>query len=178
MLRTPILFPVIVTCVAVFVAALLASAKTRRAPGHYVGRKLLTNNELEFFERLAHALPGHYIFPQVAMSALLESSSRDRRQAYRDHLRIAQHRVDYVICDTRCNVICVVELDDKTHSRSKDELRDNRLKQGGVRTVRFQSRNKPSVEVIRASILQSEITEPPHAGVTVVAHQPEQRTPS
>lgn len=156
MLRTPILFAVFVVLLAFFLAALRASTKSHRASGHYVGRKLLTDNELEFFERLVRALPDHYIFPQVAMSALLQPSSKDKRQAYSDHLRIAQHRVDYVISDSRCNVVAVVELDDKTHSHSRDELRDKRLRQGGVRTVRFQSRHKPTAEAIRAAVLQSE----------------------
>lgn len=167
----PLLFPVIVIFLLVVIVALLGAAKSRRMQGNYVARKLLTENEREFFGRLVCAMPDHYIFPQVAMSALLESSSRDKRQAYSDHLRIAQHRVDYVICNSQCDVIAVVELDDRTHSRSKDELRDQRLSQAGVRTVRFHSRNKPTAEVIRASILPNI-----SAAATDRAGEPERRT--
>jgi len=46
-----------------------------------------------------------------------------------------------------------VELDDKTHSGAKDQVRDGRLAQGGFRTVRFESRQKPSPAVIRAAVL-------------------------
>lgn len=87
------------------------------------------------------------------MSALLESASSDEKVAHSDRLSIAQQRVDYIVCTRRCEVVAVVELDDKTHSRAKDELRDARLEQAGIRTVRFQARHKPKVEAIRTIIL-------------------------
>jgi hypothetical protein len=58
----------------------------------------MTANELEFFGRLVTALPGHYVFPQVAMSALIEAASSDKNKAHGDRLRIAQQRADYVVC--------------------------------------------------------------------------------
>lgn len=121
--------------------------------GAYRGRKLMTENEREFFWRLRRALPGYHVFPQVAMSALLEASSGNSKRAHSDRLRIAQQRVDYVVCDPNCEVVAVVELDDRTHSARKDKRRDARLEQGGIRTVRFQSRHKPDLEAIRMAIL-------------------------
>lgn len=140
------------------VAAKSKGAKTR-PNGTYRQRRLMTDNEEEFFGRLVVALPDHYIFPQVAMSALLESASSDKKVAHSDRLSIAQKRVDYVVCTRRCEVVAVVELDDKTHSRAKDELRDARLEQAGIRTVRFQARNKPKVDAIRNMILGPTMTE-------------------
>jgi very-short-patch-repair endonuclease len=87
------------------------------------------------------------------MSALLDTASSDKRTAHSDRLRIAQQRVDYVVCTKSCEVVAVVELDDKTHSRAKDQLRDARLEQGRIRTVRFHSRSKPGVDTIRTMIL-------------------------
>jgi very-short-patch-repair endonuclease len=87
------------------------------------------------------------------MSALLEASSRDKKQAHSDRLRVAQQRVDYVVCDSHCDVVAIVELDDKTYSNTKDPVRDGRLDQAGIRTVRFRSRNKPTPEAIRTSVL-------------------------
>lgn len=121
--------------------------------GTFKARKLMTDNEAEFFGRLVAALPDHYIFPQVAMSALIESASSDKKKAHSDRLRVAQQRVDYVICDRSSQVIAVVELDDQTHSRAKDQIRDARLLQAGIRTVRFQSKGKPGVDAVRAAIL-------------------------
>jgi hypothetical protein len=126
----------------------------KRAPNAlYKRRAIMTDNEMEFFGRLVTALPDHYIFPQVAMPALLDPASTDRKRAFSDRNSIAQQRIDYVVCNRRCDVVAVVELDDRTHSTSKDKLRDERLAQGGFRTVRFQSRQKPPAVAIRAAIL-------------------------
>ena len=142
-----------VMILAICIAVVLMKQKPRGGTEAYKRRKLMTANELEFFGRLVTALPAHFIFPQVALSALLEASSSDKKKAHSDRLRIAQQRADYVVCDANGEVIAVVELDDKTHSRTKDQTRDARLGQGGIRTVRFESRNKPTVEVIRSTVL-------------------------
>jgi hypothetical protein len=153
-------FLALIVLAAVFIAAKLKHAQGNKQTGAYRSRKLMTANEEEFFGRLVVALPDHYIFPQVALSALLESISSDKKTAHGDRLRIAQQRVDYVVCTRRCEVVAVVELDDRTHSKAKDELRDSRVEQAGIRTVRFQSKNKPKVEAIRAMILGQVMAEP------------------
>jgi hypothetical protein len=40
----------------------------------------------------------------------------------------------------------------------RGELRDARLEQAGIRTVRFQARDKPRVEAIRTMILGPAVT--------------------
>jgi hypothetical protein len=152
-------FLVLVVLVAIFVVVQLKGAKGTGRTGTYRRRRLLTDNEEEFFGRLVVALPDHYIFPQVAMSALLQTASSDGRKAHGDRLRIAQQRVDYVVCTRSCEVVAVVELDDRTHSQAKDQLRDSRLEQAGIRTVRFQARQKPKVDAIRAMVLGPTISE-------------------
>jgi hypothetical protein len=143
-----------VLLVLVLLMKLVLANAGRRAPEpKYKRSPIMTENELEFFGRLVAALPEHYIFPQVAMSALLAPANTDRKQAHSDRLRIAQQRIDYVVCNRRCEVVAVVELDDRTHSKVKDQLRDGRLEQAGFRTVRFQSRQKPPAAEIRAAIL-------------------------
>ncbi|WP_375542298.1 DUF2726 domain-containing protein [Paraburkholderia sp. CNPSo 3274] len=71
---------------------------------------ILTPNEAEFFGRLRAALPDHYVFPQVAMSAIIapKGYARNRRAAFN---RIAQKRVDFVICTDRLQLLVLVELD-------------------------------------------------------------------
>jgi hypothetical protein len=149
----------IVAVLAVSFGVQRKGSKGSARTGAYRRRKLMTDNEEEFFGRLVAALPDHYVFPQVAMSALLETASSDKKTAHGDRLRVAQQRVDYVVCTKRCEVVAVVELDDKTHSRAKDGLRDSRLEQAGVRTVRFQARNKPQVDAIRTMVLGSATAE-------------------
>lgn len=82
-------------------------------------RQLMTENESEFFGRLIVAMSDYYIFPKVALSALIEAAAKDKKRAYSDDLRIARQRVDYVVCDRSCQLVAVIELDDRTHSRKK-----------------------------------------------------------
>lgn len=155
-----ILLPAMVAMVLVlfaFAALSLILPRRRRAAvmGHYRHRPLMTDNELEFFGRLVAALPQHYVFPQVAMSALLEPTSANKATRHADRLRVAQQRVDYVVCNKSCEVIAVVELDDRTHRQAKERTRDERLGQGGIRTIRFEARAKPAAGVIRDTVLAS-----------------------
>jgi hypothetical protein len=144
---------IVVVLLVVAVAVVAAGMKPAGRAGTYKRRKLMTENEREFFARLVTALPDHYIFPQVALSGLIEAASSNKQKAHGDRLRIAQQRADFVICDAGCEVIAVVELDDRTHSATKDQLRDSRLEQAGIRTIRFQSKNKPAPEAIRAAVM-------------------------
>ena len=139
------------------------AGRRRRKGGAYQSRALMTENEAEFFGRLIVELPDCYVFPQVALSALIQAATTDKKRAYSDHLRIAQQRVDYVVCDRGCQIIAVVELDDRTHPHAKDAVRDGRLLQAGIRTVRFQSRSKPTAEVIRAEVFPASATPIPES---------------
>lgn len=148
---------IIVLCVVFLLVAVLAQKAGGQAPkknvvGAYKAAPLMTENEREFFARLVAALPEHYVFPQVGMGALIAPASSDRKVAHADRLRVAQQRVDFVICDRSCKVALVIELDDRTHQAGKDQRRDERLQQGGVRTVRFQSKDKPGAQAIREAV--------------------------
>lgn len=158
-------FLILIVAAVILVGAQLKGQKGSVRAGAYRSRKLMTDNEEEFFGRLVVALPDHYVFPQVAMSALLQTASGNGKKAHSDRLRIAQQRVDYVVCTKRCGVVAVVELDDRTHSGAKHQLRDSRLEQGGIRTVRFQARDKPKVDTIRTIVLG---TSPDQTGQTPI----------
>ena len=150
----PLLILLIIAALVLVIGAMLAkSAKKTTRAGAYRSRKLMTDNEREFFGRLVAALPDHYVFPQVAMSALIEAASGDKKTAHSDRLKIAQQRTDYVVCTRNCDIVAVIELDDRTHSAAKDAVRDSRLEQAGIRTVRFQSRSKPAIDALRLAIL-------------------------
>jgi very-short-patch-repair endonuclease len=49
-------------------------------------------------------------------------------------------------------LVAIVELDDRTHNRVADAERDAFVASAGIRTLRFESRNKPTVEQIRAAV--------------------------
>ena len=69
-----------------FVMMLLAAvaiAGRRRRTGSFSYRQcdILTQNEAEFFGRLRAALPDHYVFPQVAMRAIVAPQAYARSKA-------------------------------------------------------------------------------------------------
>lgn len=119
---------------------------------------LLTANELEFAARLEQALPGMRVCPQVSMGALLDVDGvkDDRRALLVARGRFSQKIVDFAIQDRRSgDVILLVELDDRTHSRAKDEQRDAMLRGVGYNTLRFNSKAKPEVAALREQLLQA-----------------------
>ncbi len=111
----------------------------------------MTANEQEFFARLVQALPDHYVFPQVALGALLQPNVKgDNKKYYQVRGTFAQKMADYVVCNRDLAVVAVVELDDKTHSNDKDAKRDAMLQQAGYQVIRWQSKQKPSAAEIQA----------------------------
>lgn len=115
-------------------------------------KKLLTDNENEFMRRLEQALPEFHVMAQVSMGALMDPSPQY------EHLRFkyASKIVDYVVChkDSK-EVIALIELDDRTHDVKKDadQARDMLTASAGYKTLRWDSRRKPSVPQIRKQVL-------------------------
>ena len=119
----------------------------------YRAQAIMTANEIEFFGRLTRALPACFVFPQVAMSALLSPALPAGHQRYRAAFaRISQKRIDYVIYDGQMTLLCVVELDDRTHDVKKDAVRDGMLSRAGIRTIRWHSKRKPSLADIATAV--------------------------
>jgi len=118
---------------------------------NYRAKRIMTSNEMEFFQRLSRANPDGYVFPQVAFSALLQPSSRNKWAAFK---YIAQKRVDYAIYNSKLELLCIVELDDRTHNLKKDAQRDAAFASAGIVTLRWQSSNKPNEHEIRTQFEQ------------------------
>lgn len=124
-------------------------------------KPLLTPNEREFFGRLRRALPDVDIFPQVAMSALIDTSTDSNHPYFwRIRSRFDRKVVDFVLCDRKSHrVLGVIELDDRTHDTKKgaDAIRDEMLASVGIPTARFDSRAKPAVSDLARLIRQQGI---------------------
>lgn len=149
MQQTSIVFLVVIAVIFLLFAAVV-TAKVAAKP-RYKPSRILTDNETEFYWRLRRALPDELIFPQVAMSALIQPATSGK-QWRSDFGRIAQKRVDFAIFNQMLELIAVVELDDRTHDAKKDAIRDAHLASAGVRTVRFQSKAKPDASAIRTTL--------------------------
>lgn len=137
----------IVVMAAAAIAALLRSGRPA-----YRARPIMTPNEREFYGRLQRALPGFHICPQVAMHALLEPTASQFEARRRAFWRISQKVVDYSLFDADWRLVCVVELDDRTHDRARDAVRDSYFASAGVRTLRYESRSKPSESEIAGQV--------------------------
>jgi very-short-patch-repair endonuclease len=121
-------------------------------------KSVLTDNETEFFGRLQRALPDYEIWPQVSMGALLQPRvSMSKRDSWRLRREFQSKICDYVIAKKGVprgtGVVAVVELDDRTHDTKKDASRDAMLASAGIRTIRWESKQKPNESEIRQRIL-------------------------
>lgn len=114
----------------------------------YIKKRLLTDNEFEFFNRLVRALPNYYICPQVSMGALLDAKSNDYDNEKKMRYTFGFKIVDFVIYSKNKEVIAIIELDDRTHDKEKDYARDLMLREAGYKILRFESKKKPKIEEI------------------------------
>jgi len=140
------------------------------ATGKFKAKRLFTPNELEFIGRLEAAAPGLRFHGQVSMGAILDPAvpSSDRKAFMSIRGMFAQKIVDFVAQDRATGeIIAIIELDDRTHSSGKDEKRDFMLSGAGYRIIRWNSKNKPSIDSIRAEFFP--------LPVAVAAHLQQQR---
>lgn len=123
--------------------------------GRYKAADIMTPNEVEFFHRLVEALPGHYIFPQVSLGALMRPSiSRRDPEWMKQFNQVSSKRADFAIYDRQLKLVTLIELDDKSHSRRKDRERDRKTRSAGIPTLRYESRSKPDIRQIRRDIAE------------------------
>lgn len=138
-----------------FLLALLGSGALGRRSAHTFQKKpLLTNNEKEFFQRLKRAVPEYEIFVQVSMGALMTGKHQSGNHI-RTRARFAQKIVDFVVATTDGDALLLIELDDRTHNKNKDRQRDQMTYLAGYKTLRFESRAKPSVVDLRNQVLKA-----------------------
>ena len=142
----------VLTALVVLALKLSHIAKAPVTASAFSSRPILSENELEFFHRLSRALPDYHVFPQVAANALLRVEADKRSKIYHaTRNRFAQKHVDFVVCErSSLRVLAIIELDDRTHTKMKDDARDAMFEQAGYVTHRFASRRKPSEEDIAA----------------------------
>ena len=114
-------------------------------------RSVMTKTEKEFFLILLKAVPDLYIFPQVSFLALLDPLDKPSLG------KIQNKRVDFVVYDIKTDAYCVIELDDRSHNtkQSKDLERDLFFDSAQIRSLRYKTNNKPSLEALREDILNA-----------------------
>jgi len=151
-LSLPVLF-----AVALLLIKLWFKNWLEKADFNYRAKSIMTRNEMEFFQRLRRANPDGYVFPQVAFSALLEPAVKHKRNWWMAFKYLAHKRVDYAIYNDRLQLLCIVELDDRTHNLKKDAQRDAAFASAGIVTLRWQASNKPDEAQIRVQLEQFKV---------------------
>lgn len=143
------LLSVIIIAIVIF----LALNQKGSSSAHFRPRALMSGNEREFFHRLNRALgPRYLVFPQVSMGAIIEPVAFDKKKRLADFRRISQKRIDFLICNGDMSVVAVIELDDRTHDAFNDNRRDSFLASAGIKSIRYRSKQKPSVKEIQSAI--------------------------
>ena len=125
------------------------------------GKAILTPNELHFFRLLLRAMPQHHIFTQVSLSALIALDPQlSKKKQFAIRRRYGWKYADFVICypDT-LGVLAIVELDDVTHTASDDRKRDAITRAAGYQTLRYQSKQKPSVSELADTLTKIAATQ-------------------
>ncbi len=89
-MQTAVIFAIF--CIVLPFLYLLFKAAIKNSA--YKPKEILTDNELDFFWKLTRALPDVFIFPQVAMSALIDPTATKGSKAFMSSFgRISQKRV-------------------------------------------------------------------------------------
>jgi len=147
---------IILIVAAVVFLSIKSSRNKKTAPNKngFIQKRIMTSNEIEFLHRLTGALPGFYVFPQVAMGAIIKPDVKgDNREYFRLRGKFSQKIIDYIVCDKEMKIIAIVELDDKTHNSKRDKIRDDMVGSAGYRCIRWNSKNKPNEKIIKKTIL-------------------------
>lgn len=149
-----ILLPALLLVAALAIAAeLLRRAEQRDA---YRAKPLMTAPELEAHSRLRRALPDALICPQVQLCRFI---SADHRRDRRWHYRIAQLSADFAICDQHGAVHGVIEIDDRTHKRTKqaqrDRKKDDACRSAGIPVLRWSAVRLPSSSEMRHQVREA-----------------------
>lgn len=108
---------------------------------------LMTNHEKAMFGELKKAVPECHIFVQVALGAILWTSSYGTRN------RFSQKIADFVVTNNNFQILAVIELDDSSHNgkEEKDAERDAMVREAGYKALRYPV--MPPVEQLRSDIL-------------------------
>lgn len=122
----PVPGAVILAALALSLLLLALLARARRRYPYEACESLLSAAEQRFFSALEHAVGGHRIYAKVRLADVVRVRSGLRgRRFYRAFRPIASKHVDYVVCDADSHaVLCVIELDDRSHRRAARQRRD------------------------------------------------------
>ncbi|MCX7175514.1 MAG: DUF2726 domain-containing protein [Proteobacteria bacterium] len=147
--------------VALFVVIAIAKLKRDKVealqrPLRFFGKVPLTRTEQLLFHRLAQALPDCVVLAQVQISQLVGIEKGPHWQGWFN--KISRKSADFVVCLKDFTVVCVIELDDRSHERDdrkrSDDDKDTALTGAGIKLLRWKAVDMPDVDTIRKTFLE------------------------
>ncbi|WP_374353722.1 DUF2726 domain-containing protein [Chitinimonas sp.] len=141
------------------VLILVAVAKAKASQGSggngpwpFVKREFLTGGEKRFYAQLLAALPEYRVFPQVALSQLIDVKKGVNRMQWGN--KIDRLVADFVVMNQAFEVVGVIELDGPHHSRpaqkERDARKDKALTVAGIQINRIDAGKAQTANDIRA----------------------------
>ena len=135
-------------------SASVAVPTPAKAPAAMPAReRFLGQAETLLYYLLKTGLPGYEVFAYVSLASVIgaSGSGHEREQQLR---RLAQYRLDFVVCDKSMRIIAVVELDTAVAAMGAGEqqFKADCLKRAGIRLVRVNPAALPKREQIRALV--------------------------
>ena len=125
----------------------------KKATQRFSAIPLLSKGEQEFFIRLCRTLPTCYVFPKVAISALLEPKDADEKPRKARPSAMPEKIIDYAIYDGDLKIICVIDLGNDVSHTDAGTGKHDYFKGSGIKNIRCESRTGLTVEQISKTIL-------------------------
>lgn len=145
----------IVGTVLVIVAALaifLLPGRGETGAHYQAKREFMTPPEQKLYQLMRQALPEHQVFAQVAFSQIFLALGGERKERNSKFGHAKQKVADFVVCTKDFKMLAVVELDDPTHTRDRDEAKDAIVKEAGLRMVRWNVKAMPTTTEIQKAM--------------------------
>ncbi len=141
---------------------LLVLVRFRRARYPYQRRgPLFSPAELRFFAVLERVVDGRArIYAKVRLADLISvRNGASGRRFWQAFNAIACKHVDYVLCDRQGHeVLCVIELDDRSHQRrdrqERDRFVDAAMRSAGIPIFHFPAQNRYRIAELKTSLNQ------------------------
>lgn len=125
---------------------LIKSNANQTEEGTYEKRKILTDAEQSFYQKLKELVADrYYIFPQIHLASLLTVKAQGRNWK-RLFNKVIQKSVDFVLVDKLTfETKLIIELDDYMHSRKnridRDNFVDKSLKSADIAILHIKDHN-------------------------------------
>jgi hypothetical protein len=91
----------------------------------YKKKYLLTKTEYAFYNILKRKADARnlIICPKVRLEDFISVTAKENKMKYRGYIK--SRHIDFLICDSRLNILMGIELDDSTHNTESAKKTDN-----------------------------------------------------